>query len=670
MIVLANVIEPKAASANSVYPAVIAYVQTPNTGSQIRLQNLTFYCPATMSGHPSEAILTANSCNIVEAPVYPHENADPYNYQRGDVIMISYADGNLSSPQFVRYVPISDDVRTMNCSYLDGAPIVQDGLLQLVSPVTIESDILKKAYRLLTPMKLCAMGDINATAKMIQIDYGLDNPFSDNVVYKKISRYGVELFRTGNFDTDARTLDGAYQGDVRSPYISFLAIVSYLLNNAVIIKDNTEIVKITNKALEETYESEFTKPLNIDEKNALVIFALLAGYPSGEYDSYGSLISATIYNSDNKSKPQLINGDLDLAIVSAFGYPFYFPDLWDKDENAPIQKFYINEWYNFIYGYQKELDRAYTIILHNNIWRLKSVLGVKTFTISLLLSAIIATAYPILEKTVLNIDLLDNEENGSNYKEYLTKLREWAVSGETSGIENNVYAYRSAIGNDVGRLVCYRLNNKWGDSEDEQFVNLRENIKNNVVACIENLIRDKDYILNLFNQNTTSTTSSTTTGSSSSQTATLPEATIPNTVFTVWPCPPHKTISAPYGENREGKIHKGVDICSNNGTFRGTPIYTMSGGTVLVANTNSNNSTGWGCYVKIQHTSRFSSLYAHMDSVLVRAGEKVLAGQQIGTGGSTGQSTGPHLHLEIYDNEHNESDKRVNALAYISIPNF
>lgn len=76
MIVLANVIEPKAASANSVYPAVIAYVQTPNTGSQIRLQNLTFYCPATMSGHPSEAILTANSCNIVEAPVYPHENAD------------------------------------------------------------------------------------------------------------------------------------------------------------------------------------------------------------------------------------------------------------------------------------------------------------------------------------------------------------------------------------------------------------------------------------------------------------------------------------------------------------------------------------------------------------------------------------------------------------------
>lgn len=669
MIILGNVIEPKAAEANSTYPAIIAYVQPYSAGSQQRLQNLTFYCPATMSGHPSEAIFTANSCNIVEAPVYPHNNADPYNYQRGDMIVISYADGNLNSPQFVRYVPLSEDVRTMNCHYLDGAPIVPDGLLQLVSPVTVTSDILKKAYSLLTPMKLCAIGNAFAYDTMIEIIYGLDNPFSNNVVYKKISRYGVELFRTSEgVDNDATTLDGAYIGDSRSPYISFLAIVQYFMNN-VETPNNLTIVDCFNTALDNAYGVAAHTTIEKNEKNALALFGLLAGYTGNDYKEYGSLISSSVYNEDSQSQPQVL-ADQQLGTLFNNGY-MYFPER--KDSHPQIDDSYLFEvrpqvWIQFIGKYQTELDRAYTIILHNNLWRLRSILKIEQNTISLFLLACIASAYPILEKTVLTIELLDDIENGENYKEYLSQLREWATTGvEQDGIENRVYAYRSAIGNDIGRLVCFRLMPKWGDSEDEQFVALRESIKNNVVLCIEWLVSHKDELFALHNQNTNSSSSS----SDDVTHATLPEATIPNDVFRVWPCPPHKTISSPYGDTKDrgGKVHKGVDICSNNGTYKGTPIYAMSGGTIVAVD-NRNSSSGYGNYVKIQHNSRFHSLYAHLDSVNVRTGQQILAGEQIGIGGETGDVTGPHLHLEIYDNEHTESDKRVNPLAYISIPNF
>jgi murein DD-endopeptidase MepM/ murein hydrolase activator NlpD len=59
------------------------------------------------------------------------------------------------------------------------------------------------------------------------------------------------------------------------------------------------------------------------------------------------------------------------------------------------------------------------------------------------------------------------------------------------------------------------------------------------------------------------------------------------------------------------------------------------------------SATGYGLHVVVSHANGLSSLYGHLDTVLVASGGEVLAAQIIGTVGSTGNATGPHLHFEI-----------------------
>ena len=87
--------------------------------------------------------------------------------------------------------------------------------------------------------------------------------------------------------------------------------------------------------------------------------------------------------------------------------------------------------------------------------------------------------------------------------------------------------------------------------------------------------------------------------------------------------------------------HPGIDI----GSWTGAPVKAVDGGHVVVAQTGWNS--GYGNHVIIDHGNGFASLYAHLSSFYVRVGENVTQGQQIGAVGNTGNSTGPHLHLEI-----------------------
>lgn len=93
------------------------------------------------------------------------------------------------------------------------------------------------------------------------------------------------------------------------------------------------------------------------------------------------------------------------------------------------------------------------------------------------------------------------------------------------------------------------------------------------------------------------------------------------------------------------KLHgwNGVDI----GAPKGTSIYAAAGGTVVIANGNGAWNGGYGSYVVIQHSNGTQTLYAHMSKVLVSRGDTVSQGDVIGKVGSTGQSTGPHLHFEV-----------------------
>ncbi len=85
--------------------------------------------------------------------------------------------------------------------------------------------------------------------------------------------------------------------------------------------------------------------------------------------------------------------------------------------------------------------------------------------------------------------------------------------------------------------------------------------------------------------------------------------------------------------------HSGIDIAANTGT----PIYAANGGPILYAGWNN---WGYGNTVVIGHGA-FSTLYGHMSSIAARCGQSVDAGQVIGYVGSTGNSSGPHLHFEL-----------------------
>ena len=101
--------------------------------------------------------------------------------------------------------------------------------------------------------------------------------------------------------------------------------------------------------------------------------------------------------------------------------------------------------------------------------------------------------------------------------------------------------------------------------------------------------------------------------------------------------------------------HNGVDF----GAAAGTAILAAKSGTV----TTAAYSGAWGYYVVINHGDGYSTLYAHQPSLSVSVGDYVTQGQTIGYVGSTGWSTGPHLHFTIY---YNGSD--VNPMNYVSMP--
>jgi LysM repeat protein len=88
--------------------------------------------------------------------------------------------------------------------------------------------------------------------------------------------------------------------------------------------------------------------------------------------------------------------------------------------------------------------------------------------------------------------------------------------------------------------------------------------------------------------------------------------------------------------------HNGVDLASSYGT----PILAAASGTVVVARDGGWNG-GYGSYVVIQHSNGMQTLYGHMSAVKVSVGDQVSKGQTIGAMGSTGQSTGVHLHFEV-----------------------
>ena len=118
------------------------------------------------------------------------------------------------------------------------------------------------------------------------------------------------------------------------------------------------------------------------------------------------------------------------------------------------------------------------------------------------------------------------------------------------------------------------------------------------------------------------------------------------------------TLTSPFGNRLHPvlgvyRMHNGIDMACP----KGTPIYATRAGKVTTA---AYQAGGAGYYVSINHLDGFSSIYMHMTNYVVSAGQTVARGQLIGYVGSTGISTGPHLHFGV-----SYAGTYVNPLAYI-----
>lgn len=109
---------------------------------------------------------------------------------------------------------------------------------------------------------------------------------------------------------------------------------------------------------------------------------------------------------------------------------------------------------------------------------------------------------------------------------------------------------------------------------------------------------------------------------------------------TKWALPLDQTkVTSEFGFRRY-RWHHGTDLKLNTGD----PIYSTFDGIVRIKSYDRN---GYGYYVVVRHKNGLETLYGHMSKILVEVGQEVKSGDVIGLGGSTGRSTGPHLHFEV-----------------------
>jgi murein DD-endopeptidase MepM/ murein hydrolase activator NlpD len=117
------------------------------------------------------------------------------------------------------------------------------------------------------------------------------------------------------------------------------------------------------------------------------------------------------------------------------------------------------------------------------------------------------------------------------------------------------------------------------------------------------------------------------------------------------PVKAHFRFSSPFGW-RWGRMHEGVDMAAPTGT----PIYAPADGVVIAAEWER----GYGNLIKIRHEFGITTRYGHLSKIRVKVGQKVSQGERIADMGSTGLSTGPHLHYEI-----RISGKAINPMTFI-----
>ncbi len=116
--------------------------------------------------------------------------------------------------------------------------------------------------------------------------------------------------------------------------------------------------------------------------------------------------------------------------------------------------------------------------------------------------------------------------------------------------------------------------------------------------------------------------------------------------------PAKGTLTSGYGA-RWGVFHWGIDVANSIGT----PILAAADGVVA----ESGPASGFGLWVRLRHTDGTTTVYGHINRSLVKQGQKVRAGQKIAEVGNRGNSTGPHLHFEVW----NAAGRKINPIVWL-----
>lgn len=134
-----------------------------------------------------------------------------------------------------------------------------------------------------------------------------------------------------------------------------------------------------------------------------------------------------------------------------------------------------------------------------------------------------------------------------------------------------------------------------------------------------------------------------------------------------WPTDSRR-ITSPFGP-RWGDFHDGIDIGALIPGVEGDKLYAVADGLVIISKVNGGGVTkGYGYYIVIQHDG-FSTLYGHLQELILNVGQTVRAGEIIGKMGNTGTSTGAHLHFRLSEGNYNSNYFRLdeNGKTYGSI---
>ena len=263
----------------------------------------------------------------------------------------------------------------------------------------------------------------------------------------------------------------------------------------------------------------------------------------------------------------------------------------------------------------------------------------------------------------LEEDITSNQESlaerlkviNNNYT--LGYLKVILSSNSISDFLNNIYIVQEVVKQD--KQMLNDLENNKNEVKDKKEIldkNKEEEkvIKDELVKDKENLDKDKIELKNLkeelvkeeeeLEKKLQKIAAQKTAASSDSNN--LVNSNSSSTVISngSWPVPGYSRVSSPFGYRIHPvlgikKLHTGIDIPAPTGT----PTVAVSSGTVIYSGVQGS----YGNTVMIQHDNGLVSLYAHNSSLVVKVGDKVKKGQVVAKIGSTGRSTGPHLHFEI-----------------------